>query len=254
MPHRSISDRRAIIAAIIAEQGTRPLSEFHLTGPEDIFFRARARRALDRVARNTGAFKQFYKMPTEKPFAYIAGLSALIVVFAVLGASYVLIRGRGDVAHYPILAACGTIAVATLGWGVAAWIAHRNMVRQNTTNIIFARFAQTAFGDAMHRFHRQFGHDVSDQVSRDRVLILREKGDDESLRAAESVNYLLNYYEFIAGGVIKGDLHPKIVRRNLRGVICYYYDKCEAFILEGNRRNRRAFCNLIKIRAHYREV
>ncbi len=127
------------------------------------------------------------------------------------------------------------------------------MVRQNTTNIIFTRFAQTAFGDAMHRFHRAFGHEISDKVSMDRVKILRMSINEDDQRSAESVNYLLNYYEFIAGGVIKGDLHPKIVRRNLRGVICYYYDKCEAYILAANQRNRRAFSNLMKLRAHYRE-
>lgn len=253
MAHRTVADRKGIIAAIIAECATKPLSEFALSDREEVFFRARARRALDRVVRKTSTFKHYYKMPTEKPFLYIAGLAGIFVAFGIIGALYILIRGQGSTQHYPLLAACGTITVAALGWGVAAWIAHRNMVRQNTTNIVFTRFAQTAFGDAMHRFHKAFGHDVKDVVSTDQIRKLREKQDDESLRAAESVNYLLNYYEFIAAGVIKGDLHPAIVRRNLRGVICYYYDKCEAHILAANQRNRRSFCNLMKLRAHYRE-
>ena len=253
MPHRNLGDRRSIVAAIIAEQATKDLADFRLTDREEVFFRARARRALDRLARKTGTFKHYYKMPTEKPFVYVAGLVALLVTFSFIAASYIIIRGRGDPDHYPLLAACGTVSVAAIAAGLAAWVSHRNMVRQNTTSIIFARFSHAPFGEAMHRFHRCFGNDIADQVSTERVRTLWISGDEEKQKAAEAVNYLLNYFEFLASGVIKGDLHPKIVRRNLRGVICYYYDKCEAYILASNSRNRRAFSNLIKIRAHYRE-
>jgi hypothetical protein len=253
LAHRTKAERRGIVAAIIAQEASEPLEKFELTDREENFFRARARRSLDHLASKTGTFRHYYKMPTEKPFAYVAGVVGLLVAFGVIAAAYILIRGRGDPEHFPLLAACGTVVVAAIGSGLAAWIAHRNMVRQNTTNIIFTRFAQTAFGDAMHRFHRAFGHEISDKVSMDRVKILRMSINEDDQRSAESVNYLLNYYEFIAGGVIKGDLHPKIVRRNLRGVICYYYDKCEAYILAANQRNRRAFSNLMKLRAHYRE-
>ncbi len=79
------------------------------------------------------------------------------------------------------------------------------------------------------------------------------KGTEEQKKAAESVSYLLNYFEFISNGVLIGDLDAKIVRGIKRGTLCFFYDKCEPYILAVNKRNPRAFQALIKMRTHYRE-
>lgn len=251
--YRSWAERRDIIHAIIADTNPAPLNSFQLTPSEEVFFRARSAKAVDHLARKTSGFKAYYDMPTRRPFGYIIGMSALIVAGAVSAAVYLWLTNHVGAAYYPLFAACATLSVIAIGWCVAGWITHRNSVRQNTNNILFARFSHAPFGDAMHRFHRAFGNDVSQKVTPERMAELRATNDEESQRIIASVAYLLNYFEFIASGVIHGDLHANIIRDNIRGVICFYYDKCEPHIRALNRQNHRIFANLIKIRTHYRE-
>lgn len=90
-------------------------------------------------------------------------------------------------------------------------------------------------------------------VTTARMNALKASEREDDRKAAASVGYLLNYYEFIASGVLHGDLHSEIVRDNIRGVICFFYDRCEQHIQDLNKTNPRTFQNLIKIRTHYRE-
>lgn len=251
MVYRSWAERREIIAAIIAERNPQPVATFGLSPSEDVFFRARANSVLHEVGRRTSIFKAFYDLRTKKPFRNVLGITALFASFAVIAASYLFVTRRGDTQIYPLFGACAAVTVASIGWCVAAWISHRNAIRQNTVNLLFARFSQATFSDSMHRFHTEFGYG-NEVVSRALINAARSR-DSEGAKASETPNYLLNYFEFIAAGVMNGDLDAKIVRDNIRGFISYYYDKCEPFIFEANARNPRAFEFLRKLRTHYRE-
>lgn len=251
--YRTWAERREIISSMIAETNPPAIETFQLSASEEVFFRARSRRAVAELAKTTSTFKSYYALPAARPFFYVLGVSGLVVVGAVAFAVYLWLRSANLSSKYPLLAACATLAVAAIGWAVAGGITHRNTVRQNTNNILFARFTQTPFGDAMHRFHKEFGHDIAAKVTVEKWRQLRDSGCDEESRAATSVTYLLNYFEFIASGVLRGDLDQKIVRDNIRGVVSYYHDKCWPFILSSNQQNPKVYENLIKLRTHYRE-
>jgi hypothetical protein len=255
-PYRSWAERRAIINAVIADSNPPPLTSFSLSPNEETYFRSRAQKAVDALAKKTSEFRAYYALPTENPFWYVTGLVLIIVAMAVAGAIYIRLRSQGTPDSYPLLAACATVAIAAIASGVAGWIAHRNAIRQNTINILFTRFSQAPFGEAMHRFHRAFEYDTNIKVTKEWVAKLRASSSadqDENWKAATSVGYLLNYFEFIAAGVIKGDLDHAIVRDNIRGFIISYHDKCEPYIRDANRNNPKIFEHLIKIRTHYRE-
>ena len=250
--YRSWAQRRQIIAAMIAQDSKARLDDFGLTPSEEVFFRARSRRAVDAAAIKTSFFKAYYSLPTYKPFLYILGLTLIIVAGGVASGAYLFLRRRADVHLYPLLGSSATITVGAIGWCVAAWISHRNAVRQNTTNLIFARFSQTAYTESLHRFHTAFGYSVEEKVTMERLFELRSMGVEDA-RNAEAVNYVLNYFEFICAGVLSGDLDADIIRNSIRGILIYYYDKCEPFIRFANASNRKAFESLIKVRTHYRE-
>jgi hypothetical protein len=250
--YRSWSERRDIIRSVIASTNPPPLESFQLTESETTFFRARSERVVAKLARKTSAFKSYYSLPTAKPFGYVVGMSLLIVAGAGFAAIYMWLYTTEKTRPYPLLAACATITVVAIGWAVAGWIGHRNTIRQNTNNLLFARFSQAPFGDALHRFHRQFGTALDPRVTMPMIANLRTQGDDEE-KAVASALYLLNYYEFIAAGIIRGDFDRGIIEANIRGLIIYYYDKCEPYINEANRTNTRAFEHLRKLRTHYRE-
>ena len=75
--YRNWDELRQIIRAAIAESDPPPLASFNLSPNEEIFFRTRAARAVQRLARQCSGFKAYYVMPTEKPFARVVVLSMI---------------------------------------------------------------------------------------------------------------------------------------------------------------------------------
>lgn len=249
---RSWDERRNIIRAIIAESNHHKLADFSLTESEETYFRARSAKAVNRLARKASAFRAYYALPTEKPFGYVLGVVTLVVVGAAIAAAYLWLTHEEATEIYPLLSACATLAVVAVGWAVAGWISHRNTVRQNTNTLLFARFSHAPFGEAIKRFHDEFGFDLNPRITVSRFDALRV-GDEDDKRAVSSMLYILNYYEFICCGILSGDLNAKIVESNIRGIIIYYFDKCEPCIKSWNAENHRTYEHLIKVRTHYRE-
>lgn len=251
--YRTWEERREIIRAVIAETSTRPVAEFQLSASENVYYRARCAKAVAHLARRSSTFKAYYRLPTAKPFNLIVAISVATSVGAALVAAYLWWHAQADQPPSPLLAACATVAAGAIGWTVAGWNTHRNAVRQNTNAILFARFSQAPFGDALHRFHKEFGWADGGRVTTARLRLLSASGDDDRMKAAAAAIYILNYYESIASGVLNGDLDQRIVSDNVRGLVCAYFDKCAPHILASNRQNPRTFENLIKLRTHYRE-
>lgn len=248
--YRSWDERRQIIRAVITDSNPPPLESFQLSPSELVFFRARSAKAIDKLAKKTSAFNAYYALPIARPFKYVIYVVAAMIVTALSAAIYLDLYSPPTADRTPIFTAFIAVTTAAVGWAVSGGITHRNTVRQNTNSMIFARFSQAPFGEALHRFHEAFGTGI---VTTDRLNTLKLSEREDDRKAAASVGYLLNYYEFIASGVLHGDLHSEIVRDNIRGVICFFYDRCEPHILNLNKTNPRTFQNLIKIRTHYRE-
>ncbi|MGN6496380.1 MAG: DUF4760 domain-containing protein [Tsuneonella sp.] len=251
--YRTWDERRRIICSVIADTNPPPVDSFQLTDSELVYFRARSAKAVDALARQSSAFKEYYRLPTQNPFWYVIGLISVVVGMALMGGAYLWLTDRIHPEAYPLIGALVAVVIAALGWGVAGWIAHRNAVQQNTNNMLFARFSQAPFGEAMYRFNTAFGISPTPPVSSSWIKQLRDSDKEEDRRAAAAVAYLLNYFEFIASGVLRGDLDANVVRQNVKAMICHYHDKCLPYISELNRRDRTALEHLIKIRTHFRE-
>lgn len=252
-PYRTWAERGEIIRAVIAETNPRPVSEFQLTTSEEIYFRTRSARAVRALARRSSTFKAYYRLPTAKPFNLVVAVSIVTSFSTLFLAGYIWWHSQTGQPPSPLIAAFVSVAAVAVGWAVAGWNTHRNTVRQNTNAILFARFSQAPFGDALHRFHKEFGWADGGPVTTARLRALSASGDDDRMKAAAAAIYILNYYESIASGVLNGDLDEQIVRDNVRGLVCAYFDKCAPHILASNRLNERTFENLVKLRTHYRE-
>lgn len=251
--YRTWAERREIIQAVIAETNPRPLSEFQLSESEEVYYRARSAKAVASLARRSSSFKAYYRLPTAKPFNLVVAISLATSVAAALLAGYLWWHSQVGQPLSPLVAACVTVAAGAIGWTVAGWNTHRNTVRQNTNAILFARFSQAPFGDALHRFHREFGWSDGGAVTTERIKALTSSNNDDKIRAAAAAIYILNYFESIASGVLHGDLDQNIVGDNVRGLVCAYFDKCAPHIMSSNKKNSKTFENIIKLRTHYRE-
>lgn len=250
MSYRSRAECRAIVQAIISEG---PLAPFALSKAEENFFRARTSRSVDKLAIDTATFKQYYHLPVAKPLWNLIIASTSMVLTGLAVAWWFYVNSPATTNKVPLITGCIVATVAAVGWTVAGGFTHRNTIRQNTNNILFARFSQSPIADALHRFHREFGYNEHSVVTVKRVLDLRSTQNEDDWKAAASVGFILNYFELISSGVIRGDLDKTIVSDNIRGVIVYYHDMCEPFILEAARGNAKVYDKLRKMRAHYRE-
>lgn len=250
---RSRDDQRAIFRAAFAELSQRSLDSFDLDERELLYVRARTSRAIERLARNASGYRDYYELPTERPFWRVILAAGSVIAICVAAAIWVY-RTQGQTPPYPIYAALISITAVASGWVVTSDLTHRNAIRQKTNDIIFARFSHAPFGDALFRFHSMFGYDPSVRVTGERMTQLRLSKDDDDRRAASAVAFVLNYFEFIASGVLRGDLDARVVRENVRGMVCYYYDRCSPHIEALNQRDPRTYEHLRKLRTSYREA
>jgi hypothetical protein len=152
------------------------------------------------------------------------------------------------------IAALIGVIVATFGWSFSNWLAYRNSKKQHTVNLIFqTRFTQPTFNLHMRRFNKRFPVLSHEVVTIDVIDGLDNSNDDEGIDLAQSVKYILNYFEFIAAGVIGGDLDLDLVEQTVLSNLVYYFDKSAPYIYAVAKRYPGALENLIALRDHYRE-
>jgi len=253
MVKRKRKERQQIIAALVAENSNQPLSSFNLSEREEKFYRARALKAIERATKRTAHFRNAYPLPVAKPFGnvIIASLAVILATWSAAGL-YLWLYNPDD--KTPVFTGCLVTMVAAVGWAVAGFLTHRNTIRQSTNNILFARFSQAQFGENLESFHRAFGFDETVGITPEQREALRATGKDKDWKTATSIGYLLNYFELLASGVIKGDLDKGIVQENFRGVICFYHDKCWPIIDAARREDHRTYANLIRLKTYFDSI
>ncbi|WP_082064523.1 DUF4760 domain-containing protein [Brevundimonas sp. KM4] len=252
MAYRSWKERKSIIRAIIADGDNPTLDSFKLTEEEARFFRSRADAAILKIVKSTSVFKSNYSVIKKDLF-----LPTIILVSFIIAASVtsgiLLFYNISDANRTAPIVACVTAAVAALGWGVTSSVSHANSVRQNTTNLLFARFSQSAYKDSIHTFHKAFGYGEFPLVTLPEVRKLQASSSEEDQKSAASVFYVLNYFEFISAGIHKGEIDINIVRDHMRGTFIYYFDKCIPLINDCNKQNRKSAEYFIKVTSSFRE-
>ncbi|PZT96137.1 MAG: hypothetical protein DI624_12930 [Brevundimonas sp.] len=190
-----------------------------------------------------------------KPFSPVIA-TVVMIVFACLALGlYILWLAS----HKPdettlVSAAVATMAVAAaaIGWAVAGWVSHRNSRVQHTINLLFARVSQPTFAENTFAFHEAFGLKLSPMVYISDLSRMENSKNETDRKAAQSVKYILNYFEFVAAGITRGDLDLKYVDLTMRGQIKFYYDKCEPLIIASQDANPKTLENLSKLRDYYR--
>lgn len=252
MAYRSWRERKDIIRAVIASGSNSPLEKFNLTDEELRFYRSRAERSVLYTVVRTSIFKANYKVIKKDLFLPTILWVAFVVAAAMISA-FMIYTHISDENRTAPLVGCITAVVAAFGWAVTSSVSHANSVRQNTTNLLFARFSQASFKDSLHTFHKKFGYGPYPLVSLQDARTLQCSIDEEDQRAVASIFYILNYYEFISAGIHKGEIDIEIVKDHMRSTFIYYYDKCLPLINESNKSNPKSAEYFIKVTSSFRE-
>lgn len=115
-----------------------------------------------------------------------------------------------DVTHW--LGSVGVVS-AICGWIVAGIITVRNSTKQHTMSLLLeSRLSSTYMGYA-----NWINSSVFDKEGRIRIVPIDEYR--ESQEAHSALNFILNFFEFVAVGIRCGDLDERIVKNTHRGLI-----------------------------------
>ena len=120
-------------------------------------------------------------------------------------------------------------ALATIGWLYAARRARSLSKKQLTFNTVLSG----ATNELLRRDRMESAKFVRGQRP------LPEAGSEELVRLGPSFERLLNYYEFIAGGVRRGDLDEAIVKDTWRALIVDTFSHLRPFIVDARRERNR---------------
>jgi len=88
-------------------------------------------------------------------------------------------------------------------------------------------------------------------AQRDKVL----SDDDakERRQSAEGLRSLLNYYEFIAMGITRGDLDEAMLKGSIRGIMCNLVNDCVHLIVDAREKNEKTYEHLALLYDKWRD-
>lgn len=138
-----------------------------------------------------------------------------------------------SVANWLVLIA--TMAAIT-GWVVAASITIRNSIKQHSINTLLQSRLSTAYmqrADVINSKLFAPGMPLG-------PLPLSYWEDPENSDIWLSVEYVLNYFEFLAVGIRHGDLDEPVLRNTLRGIVVRLFDRASPLIESSKLQNPRS--------------
>ncbi|MEC4239165.1 DUF4760 domain-containing protein [Pseudomonas sp. DSV-1] len=158
---------------------------------------------------------------TRTGIKYIA-----ISFFVVMIATYLVFRFQGAKDYQTSLALFVSSCLLGAGWWVQATISSAAARKAHTVNTIMNQRNSELFihknDNLIHVFPRKKTiHPVFSEYLADpnNKKFKDAKFDDVYLQAAKDLSYVLNYYEFIAVGVINGDFDEKLIKECFLGIL-----------------------------------
>lgn len=152
----------------------------------------------------------------KKPSTMLGFVLIGVVAVAVMFVAWQLASEKGSWGKLKIehlLAATGVMA-AVCGWLIAGIITLRNSIKQHTINTLLqSRLSATYMGYADKLSQHYMAYDAR----RASNPALRENPTDSADIMA--LRYILNYFEFVAVGIKRGDLDEGTLRDSLRSIL-----------------------------------
>lgn len=154
--------------------------------------------------------------PFKRPSTLLGLLLCAVVLLSIAFLGWQLSAGKqawGKLKAEHVLATLG-VASAICGWLIAGIINLRNSIRQHTiSTLLQSRLSATymKYADDLSRHYTDY------DVRRRSNPALKEMATDGVDILA--LRYILNYFEFIAIGVKRGDLDDDMLRDSLRSIL-----------------------------------
>lgn len=187
--------------------------------------------------------------PSKKPSTLLGFLLMAVVAVSLLfmGWQFLAPKGTwGTLKAEQVLTVVGVMA-AVCGWVIAGMINLRNSIRQHTISTLLQSRLSATYMQYADKLSRHYG----DYEARKRANpALRENATDNADILA--LRYILNYFEFIAIGIKRGDLDEGMLRDSLRGILLKNVSMSMPWIRAEQRQSARLYENLLWLHGRWK--
>ena len=187
--------------------------------------------------------------PSKKPSTLLGFLLAGVVALslAFLAWQFLAPKGAwGTLKAEQILTVVGVLA-AVCGWLIAGIINLRNSIRQHTISTLLQSRLSATYMQYADKLSKHYG----DYEARKRAdPDLEENATDNADILA--LRYILNYFEFIAIGIKRGDLDEGMLRDSLRGILLKNVSMSMPWIRAEQRQSARLYENLLWLHGRWK--
>jgi hypothetical protein len=189
------------------------------------------------------------KLPKPRKPSRLLGFLLLALLFAFLSFSWwqsTLDEGDPKLFGPQQWVVAFAAITAMVGWIIASIITMRNSIKQHTiTTLLQSRLSATYMGYA----DKVSAHYVAyDEERKANPQLDREPsaGIDEA-----ALRYILNYFEFVAIGIQRGDLDEGMLRDSLRSILIKNVAMSRSWIDAARKTAPRLYCNLAWLHARW---
>lgn len=255
MPHHDWKTQKLICHAVLTGRAEEAFAAHGVALHDQAIYHRMADDALAGVIRKRSAARRYFTARIRNPLLLVVAAAAFVsAVCLIVAWELSETVNLADPGTYPVLgslAAFAAIGVAAMGWAVSGWVTHRTGRSKLTMDVVAARYAQPAFGDALAAFTKVL---LNRRIDGELVGALERSTDEDERAAVQGLRYMLNYFEFIAVGVLEGELDERIVAKTLRGTLNTVYDLSVLYITELQSKNPRTLENYSTLRRHFRDL
>lgn len=155
--------------------------------------------------------------------------------------------------------------LAALFFGVFSFFyrsheAERQSKKQHTLKMLFDTRLSAEFRRHLELRKQHFPEDEHVDPAKFHSYLKAQRdqslSDDEALsrrQSAEGLRSLLNYYEFIALGIARGDLDEDMLKGSIRGIMCNLVKDCVHIIVDVQETSPRTFEHLAALYNRWRD-
>ncbi|ONH55834.1 hypothetical protein BLL36_06890 [Pseudomonas cedrina subsp. cedrina] len=198
---------------------------------------------------------QLYAKIYEKYQETRTGLKYIAIsFFVVMVATYLVFRFQGQTDYQTSLALFVSSCLLGAGWWVQATISSAAARKAHTINTIMNQRNSELFIQTNDRltlvFPRkrtippvftEYLQDINNKKFKD------AKFPEEFLQGARDLSYVLNYYEFIAVGVLGGDFDERLMKECFVGIVIAVEKRAYLVIQSAQKQNEKTFESLVAL-------
>ena len=214
----------------------------------------------------------FIALATLLSFCILCIFAAALLPLAVhsISSAYVSFPDQSSDKYTAFLSASGSIVAffsvvaAIVTFALNSRAARNAQRKQHTITVLLDTRLSSEFQETIEKrryLFPEYSDVLFEEWNRARTATAENLDDEGAVmharrqrESALAVTQLLNYYEFLAVGILKGDLDKDMLYKTLRSIMCNLVDDCRHLIAEMQRGKPSTYAHLTALYAQWRKL